>query len=151
MRWLINNPMLLLGQTEENPGKLVGVDLEEVSKIYNDGARHDVPWELLLVGLGATLIVITVISARRWWLAREDDPSPLVLYSAIARKAGLTWADRFVLWRIARASELPTPITLLLARGALRHYSQIFAKRLGSQSADRLNVRIARIEAELFG
>ena len=151
MRWMNLNPAQLLAQADDKPGKLVGVDLKDVSKHVNDGIQHDLPWELLLVGLGATLIAIVAITLRRWWLARQDDPSPLVLYSAIARKAGLGWADRFVLWRIARATGLATPIALLLARGALRHHAGLFATRLGPRSAERFRARMNQIEAELFG
>jgi len=142
----------LLAQSGTNGGTLVDPEkLTKVSEHVNDGIQHDLPWELLLVGLGATLIAIVVISLRRWWLARQKDPSPLVLYSAIARKAGLGWADRFMLWRIARAGELPTPIALLLARGTLRHYADAYARRRSSRARDRVIQRIARIEAELFG
>ena len=142
----------LLAQTGTNTGTLVERDkLTEVSRHVNEGIEHDLPWELLLVGLGLILITIVGVSLRRWWLARQDDPSPLVLYSAIARKAGLSWSDRFVLWRIARASQLPSPIALLLARGALRHYANNFARRLTPRSAQRLQARLNRIEAELFG
>lgn len=125
--------------------------LEQISEHHNQGFRHDVPWDLLLVGLGTTMIVIVVISMRRWWLARHNDPSPLVLYSAIARKAGLSLTDRFVLWRIARTQDLPTPIALLLAKGALRHYAQQYAAGRPLKSQHRLDRRIAHIEAELFG
>jgi len=141
----------LLARTQDEQKKLTGAKLEDVRDHFNDGIQHDLPWELLLVGLGLTLILIVLVSLRRWWRARQDDPSPLVVYSAIARKAGLGWADRFLLWRIARAGNLPTPIALLLARGALRHHARAFASRLGPRSADRLQARIARIESDLFG
>ncbi len=142
----------LLSQTGSNSGTLVPrKQLKDVSKHFNDGIQHDLPWELLLVGLGSILIIIVAVSMRRWWVGRHDDPSPLVLYSAISRKAGLSWADRFLLWRIARANALPTPITLLLARGSLRHYASTFASGLSTRSAQRLRQRITRIEAELFG
>lgn len=149
-----SDPMILfslLAQAQDKQKKLASVDLKEVSRQYNQGIKHDMPWDLLLVGLGATLVAIVVISLRRWWLARQDDPSPLVLYSAIARKAGLTWSDRLALWRIARARGLPTPIALLLARGTLRHHTQAFASGLGPSAAQRLKERIQRIEAALFG
>lgn len=146
------NTNLLFAQSGTNTGTLVPRDkIKEVSEHFNDGIQHDLPWELLLVGLGTTLIAIVIIAARRWWKQRQDDPSPLVLYSAIARKAGLSWKDRFMLWRIARANDLPTPIALLLARGALRHYAAAFAARLGPKSAVRFNARIHQIESELFG
>lgn len=150
MRSALSSPAQLFAQADDKPGKLVGVDLKDVSKHVNDGIQHDLPWELLLVGLGATLIAIVAITMRRWWLERQDDPSPLVLYSAIARKAGLGWADRFVLWRIARVTGLPTPIALLLSRGALRHYAKAYTRHRSPRSAERVQKRLADIEATLF-
>lgn len=142
----------ILAQSQKSPGSLVDrAKLDEVSDAVNDGNLHDLPWELLLIGLGTTLICIVIVTLRRWWHARQDDPSPLVLYSAIARKAGLSLADRFTLWRIAKASDLPTPIALLLARGTLRHYTLAYTQRRSPQARQRIAERIARIEAELFG
>lgn len=145
-------PAALLAQTGTNGGTLVEREkLKEVSKHINDGIKHDLPWELLLVGLGLTLVGITLISLHRWWKRRQDDPSALVLFSAIARKAGLGWSDRLTLWRVARANDLPSPIALLLARGALRHYADQYALAKPGRARQRLDRRVARIEAELFG
>lgn len=149
---MMTNPFSsLIAQSEQKPGRLTGVDLKEVSKHVTDGLEHDLPWELLLVGIGATLTAIVVISFRRWWQGRHDDPSPTVLYSAIARKAGLGWRDRFLLWRIASSFNLPTPITLMLARGTLRHYSRLYLSNRSGYTSQRTGLRLARIEATLFG
>lgn len=138
-------------QAEPNKSVLFDRDkLQEISRLHNEGIPHDMPWDLLLVGLGLTLIAITVISTRRWWLARQNDPSPLVIYSAVARKAGLTWPDRLLLWRVARSCELPTPISLLLSRGALRTFTTRFAQQRSPATQQRLTQRVAKIEAALF-
>lgn len=143
-------PQLLLAQSEPKPGKLAGVELDEVSRHVTDGIQHDLPWELLLVGIGVTLTAIVAISIRRWWLSRHEDPSPMVLYSAIARKAGLGWRDRILLWRISKTFDLPTPITLLLARGTLRHYRELYLSNRAGSAHQRLSQRLARIELALF-
>lgn len=142
---------ILIAQSEQKPGRLAGVELKEVSKHVTDGIEHNLPWELLIVGIGATLTAIVTISVRRWWQNRHEDPSPTVLYSAIARKAGLGWRDRFLLWRISRAFNLPTPITLMLARGTLRHYSTLYLSNRSGYTTQRTGLRLARIEATLFG
>lgn len=141
---------LHLAQNAKKPTVFVDRDkLSEISKYATDGIQHDLPWELLLVGLGTTLTAIAIISARRWWRKRHQDPSPIVLYSAIARKAGLGWRDRLLLWRIAKAFQLPTPIALLIAQGTLQHYSKRY---LGNHSSrPRLSQRLAQIESTLFG
>ncbi|XAM00514.1 hypothetical protein OT109_03805 [Phycisphaeraceae bacterium D3-23] len=126
------------------------VDLEKVSDGYNN-ARWDMPWEILVIGLGLVLILVAVISAMRWWKSRYTDPSALVLFSALSRKAGLGVADRVLLWRIARSRGLSSPIALLLARGALEQHSRAYRERLGRFSDARVKRRVAQIQAELFG
>ena len=88
---------LLLAQKEIKRGKAVKADLEEVSRLRNQGPYYDMPWELLLVGVGLTLVAIAMISFHRWWKNRHDDPSPAALFNAISRKAGLGWRDRYLL------------------------------------------------------
>lgn len=150
---LANTLAPLVAQADEGDEskKLITTNPSEVSREFNQGIQHDLPWELLLVGLGATLIVIVVISLRRRWQASRQDPSPLMLYSAIARKAGLSIPDRFVLWRVAKRFKLPTPIALLLARGTLRHFTSLYLSNRTGPARQRLGDRFARIEAELFG
>ena len=142
----------LLAQSGANPGALVERDkLKEVSKVINEGVGHDMPWELLMVGIGATLTAIVVISLRRRWIGRHENPGPLMMFNAIARKAGLSWQERFILWRIARANDLPTPIALLLARGALRHYAEQYARHHNITARAKFDARLNHIESNLFG
>lgn len=144
---------LLLAQasSEDKKKMLTTVAPSDISKEINKGIQHDMPWDLLLIGIGTTILCIAAISIRRWWLRRMNDPSPLVLYSAIARKAGLSLPDRFVLWRVSRFADLPTPIALLLSRGTLRYHTERYAQHLGRSSREKHTQRFARIEAELFG
>jgi hypothetical protein len=142
----------MLAQSDPKQKVLVDRDkLEQVSKSITDGVGHDMPWELLLVGIGATLMAIVVISIRRWWLSRHKDPTPIVLFTAIARKTGLGWRDRYLLWRIARTFNLPTPITLMLSRGALRHYGDLYLNSHTASTQRRNGRRLSEIEDALFG
>ncbi|MFI4861390.1 MAG: hypothetical protein ACIAXF_12000 [Phycisphaerales bacterium JB063] len=122
----------------------------EISEHFKH-SRWDLPWELLVIGLGILLIVVTIISGVRWWQSRYTNPSALVLFSALARKAGLGWADRFLLWRIARSRGLSSPIALLIARGALEQHSQAYRAKLSGFTAARVGRRIDHIAAQLFG
>lgn len=152
MQSILANSITLLAQAQEHSPTLVDREkLREISQLHNQGVRYELPWELLLVGLGLVITVITIVSLYRWWNKRQDNPSAMVLFSAIARKAGLGWRDRMMLWRIARANKLPSPIALLLARGALRHYVRVYAQHRSNRARNSLDRRITRIEAELFG
>ena len=148
------NFMVLIAQAsgdQEKQTTMTTVSPSDISKARNSGAGYDLPWELLLAGIGATLVTIAVISARRWWLGRHKDPSPMVLFSAICRKAGLGWRDRYLLWRISRTFDLPTPIALMLSKGTLRHYSDLYLNSHSAIGSRRNGQRLSRIEAELFG
>ena len=151
---LTHSITLLLAQSRSDPDKqktLTNVSPSDVSDKFNQGIQHDIPWELLLVGIGVTLTAIVIVSLRRRWQGRHQDPGPMVLYSAIARKAGLGWRDRVLLWRISKTFDLPTPITLLLARGTLRHYRELYLSNRAGGTHQRLSQRLARIELMLFG
>ncbi|MEM9414400.1 MAG: hypothetical protein AAGA29_02840 [Planctomycetota bacterium] len=126
------------------------VDPRKISDGFNHG-RWDMPWELLVIGLGVVLIGVAIASAMRWWKERYTNPSALVLFSALARKAGLGWGDRILLWRISRSRGLSSPIALLLARGALEQHSKAYRKQLSGFTDTRVKRRIAHIQANLFG
>ena len=130
-----------------------GKDLARPSEISKNfvNNRYELPWDVVIVGLGAILAAIAAVSLYRWWQNRNDDPSPLVLFSAISRKAGLTWGERYLLWRIARRQNLETPIALLLARGTLRHHAAGFAQHLSPRGREQLKRRIDRLADRLFG
>jgi len=123
---------------------------EQISYHYVN-SRWDLPWDVVIVGLGAILAAIAAVSLYRWWQRRNDDPTPLVLFSAIARKAGLSWGERLLLWRIARRQKLDSPIALLLARGTLRHHANLFAQHLSPRGKDQLTHRIEKLSERLFG
>jgi len=154
MHQLATSITTLLAQAQSEPDKqstMTTVTPSDVSDQFNQGIQHDLPWELLLVGIGAVLMTIVAVSLRRWWRSRHSDPSPMVLFSAIARKAGLGWRDRYLLWRIARIFDLPSPITLMLSKGTLRHYSDLYLNNRSAGTHRRGGQRLSRIEDLLFG
>lgn len=139
-----------LASKNENNGSLTRASLEDISA-SRDPFRVNLPWEVMLIILGLLVLLIALLSIRRWWGRRNTDPTPLMIYSAIARKAGLSFGDRVLLWRIARKRELATPITLLLARGALDHHAKAYRAALSHSASGRVGRRIDRIRGELFG
>lgn len=125
-------------------------DLDDISAGFRD-ARWEMPWELLLIGLGSVLVVLVAISARRWWINRYVQPGPTVLFSALARKAGLGWSARLLLWRIARHAGLSSPIALLIARGSLTKHTQAYTAQLSKHGQQRIHRRVRAIQDHLFG
>lgn len=144
--------VLAQAQSSENKqNKMTDVIPSDVSEHFNQGIQHNMPWELIVAGIGATLLTIALVSARRWWVGRHEDPSPMVLFSAISRKAGLGWRDRYLLWRMSKTFDLPTPIALMLARGTLRHYCELYLSNRAGSTQQRLQQRLTKIEDALFG
>ncbi len=125
-------------------------DLDDISAGFRN-ARWELPWEILVIGLGAVLIVLVTISARRWWVNRYVQPGPNILFSALARKAGLGWSARLLLWRIARHAGLSSPIALLIARGALSKHTQAYTAQLGGHAQKRIHRRVQAIQDHLYG
>jgi hypothetical protein len=125
-------------------------DLDDISAGFRN-ARWELPWEVLVIGLGAVLIVLVTISARRWWVNRYVQPGPNILFSALARKAGLGWSARLLLWRIARHAGLSSPIALLIARGALAKHTRAYTAQLGGHAQKRIHRRVQAIQDHLHG
>jgi len=146
---MINTLAHLLASANTN-GVMNRASLEDISK-SRPTFNVNLPWGLVLVLLGLVVLLVALISIRRWWVHRNDEPTHLMLYSAIARKAGLSWSDRLLLWRIARRCSLATPITLLLARGALTHHTKAYRETLSHRRAVRVSQQVQRIRVELFG
>lgn len=144
------NPLLAQSDPNNAGDETPRAKLDAISDSIVQGVEHDMPWELLLMGIGAILMTVVIVSIRRWWQSRHSDPSPMVLFSAIARKAGLGWRDRYLLWRISKAFNLPTPIALMLSKGTLRHYSDLYLRNAAGTSR-RHSQRLTRIEDALFG
>lgn len=76
---------------------------------------------------------------------------PMRRYMQIGGEAGLTTADRWWLWCVARRCGLSTPLTLLTCRATLRHHAQKFLEMLPRYHAARLQARLDRIDRRLFG
>ena len=143
LTWCCSPPAWLLAQSSDR------ASLREIREGFRE-ARWEMPWQAMALVLGATLLVLAAISARRWWLHRYDQPGPAMLFSAIARKVGLSWTDRLLLWRIARHAELSSPIALLLARGALKTHAQAYYSRMRPHAKQRTARRIDAIHAILY-
>ena len=83
----------------------------------------------LLVAVGVLLLVLGVAAARGWWRVRELRSRPVAVFHQVAEASGLSWAEQWLLVRIARAQALPNPLTLMLSPRTLHHHARAYAGR----------------------
>lgn len=142
----------LLAQAAADPPKPAfpkGHPFSQMGEYWGTGG--EVSWEWLLIGLGGVLVAMSLLSLRAWWRMRDQRPAPLLTFLQVCRLIDLPWADRWLLWRIARRQHLPSPLTLLLCPVTLRHHGRAYAETVGlANPAGRLR-RVASLRRRLFG
>ncbi len=88
---------------------------------------------LILIGFFAVFIILWLVS--RWSERRVRRDSSLGLFWTLAKAHSISWGDRWLLWRIARAKRMAEPALLFLDP---RLTSPQCMHHLAAQSAARL-------------
>ncbi len=133
----------------EPEGFPAGHPFAEMSQYW--GSSQHVSWEWLFIGVGAILVMMSLLSLRIWWQTRNERPAPLLAFLQVCAAIDLPWGDRLFLWRIARRERLASPLTLLLSPATLRHHGRSYATGVGlANPAGRLR-RVASLRRRLFG
>jgi hypothetical protein len=66
--------------------------------------------------LGITVFIIWILAhVQRHRQFQESQPSPMGVYRRVIGKLGLNFAQRYWLWRLAKASGAPHPTSLLIS------------------------------------
>ena len=97
---------------------------------------------LLLTGLVVVFSVLWLVA--RWSERRVRNDSSLGLFWTLANTHELSWSDRWLLWRLARAKRLPEPALLFLDP---RLTSPQSSHHLAPHSTDRLKALRRRLFA----
>lgn len=128
-------------------------DWESVREVF----RHDGPgqtyaavrWVLLIAAIALLFILArqVFITSRRLKLKSR----PMQIFNRLAGEMGVSLADQWLLMRIAKHEQLPTPITLMLSSATLRHHTDHYMKTLAGRRRDKVMAQVAGISAALFG
>lgn len=117
--------------------------------------RHH--WNDLLVPLtwaAATAAVaggvLGAVALSRWLRTRGQGPQPLGVFRTVARAAGLSLAEQWLLVRVARAEALPSPLTLLLSRQTLRVHATRYAAALPASRRLGVLTRVRHLRGRVF-
>lgn len=109
------------------------------------------PVRSLLIMLGGVLLIFICLAIRQWYRDRPKEPGSSVLFRRIARQVGLGWLDQWLLLQIARANRLPSPLTLLVARGTFLHYAHQYAEAVSGWRKPMVAARASRILGRVYG
>lgn len=145
--------MQLLAQSaapaERPPVRGPMIDLSQLSEHWgNKSGTFPVHWALLAIG--AVIAGFALIGLVRWWRRGDGQSRPLLVFNAVAKQVGLSWAHRLLLIRIARAQRLPGPLTLLVCPATLDHHVRAFAEARPGR-ADAVLATAAAIHRRAFG
>ncbi|MEM7624556.1 MAG: hypothetical protein AAF333_02890 [Planctomycetota bacterium] len=148
---MIDDPFLLsLVQGLSADGRLFTGDTAEVGlEAIRHGSRMQI--EDGLVIFGGLLTLVSGLSLVGWLRRQRLRPHALLVFNRAAREAGLTWADRRLLWKVGRTMGLPTPLTLMLCPDTLGYYARQSARRSSSRRGTLDLARAASIRRYLFG
>lgn len=99
----------------------------------------------------AFLTGLLVLVLYRRYQERAHRSKPMLTYHSIAERVGIEWRDEVLLARIARARDLPSPLTLMVSRGTLLHHTEQYAATLSARAASRTKQRAEALARLLFG
>ena len=114
-------------------------------------------WGKTTVPVGWTVAAIALLAlaiggawAIGWYRRRHERAQPLAVFRQLAAVGGLSLAEQWLLWRIARQQRLPGPATLLMSARTLRVHGSAFVRQTLWARAKRLR-RVAGIRRKLMG
>lgn len=103
----------------------------------------------LIAALAIVGGVLLVASSVRAYHHRDRRSRPLLVFMHLARVLPLSWSDQWLLWRIARFQQLPSPLTLMLSPATLRHHALTYAADLPGAARLSTMMRIRAIRLHL--
>ena len=134
---------------------LVTAALADARLEHLHAIRHH--WGDLLVPLtwagsvaAVAAAVLGAVALQHWLRKRGREPQPVAVFHAVARRLGLSWAEQWLLLRIARAQALPSPLTLLLSRRTLRVHAGRWAAELPVSRRRGVLRRVRRVRQRLM-
>lgn len=136
---------LLAGRIPDNlPPR---ASLDEIRQGWRfETTNYSIGWALVTLALLVAAVVGWSVVRR----ALQGMRPPNWAFLKAAKKVGLSRADAWMLWRVARAEGLPSGLTLLLSEGTLRHHGLRFLRALPPGQRQAVAARLADIEARLF-
>ena len=123
--------------------------VERMLDHFNGGSLFDVSTLVYpALALGA---VFLLLGGWRSYQTRKLRSAPLYTFHQLATGLGVRLGEQWLLARIARREHLPTPLTLLVSSGTLRHHAGRYVERVSSRRRVRVMAEVGHIERMVFG
>lgn len=148
--------MLILAQSKPvDPSKAGAMPVESnrFEQVFEgwQNTNEMFPVRNLVIILIIFFTIMIGLWIRQWYKNRPTDPTPSHLFRKMARELRLGLLDQWLLLRICREQQLPSPLTLLLSRTTLLHYARQYSQHLTPLRAPMAMARAQRIVDMLFG
>ncbi|MEM6756231.1 MAG: hypothetical protein AAF586_03620 [Planctomycetota bacterium] len=125
------------------------IDVAEVSKYFAEDRESLInPWAGL-IAIGSAVVVVSALAGWRWWHRREERSRPGWLLREVRGALGLSRGDARLLRRLAAASDLPHPLTLVVSRSAYEHHVAGYLAD-SRDDAERLRPRFKSLGQQVF-
>jgi len=148
--WLAVSRAPFLDNAELEDGKLERTASGVFSGMYEHIGDTFPITAALLVFAGLLLLL-----AAAWGWQRHKQrhlrSEPMLTFHQIAATMGLSLKQQWLLVRIARSEELPTPLTLMLSSATLSHHARRFAESTGPRRHPTTGNEVVSIARVLFG
>lgn len=112
------------------------------------GTSMPLKW-LWVIG-GMLVLFVAIRLGMRYFRVARRRLEPIRVFSQLAGGLGLSVEQRWVLWRVARATGLTSPITLLVCSDTLDWHGRRYVSTLSAGAARSAERQLERIAARLF-
>lgn len=112
------------------------------------GSSLPLKWLYVIAGMLVVFVVIRYGTRYYYRLKRRFEP--VRIYSQVAGKMGLSTEQRWMLWRVAKATGLTTPLTLLVCADTLDWHGRQYVETLSGAGARAAERQLESIASQLF-
>ncbi len=124
------------------------VDWQAIGEHFRGGSAMSLGW--IAAAAGLLMLLLVVLSMRKLRDRAEASSAPMLVFRRVAEHAGVSLSDQWLLIRIARQQQLPTPLALLLSPGTLMHHGAAYAAGLSDRRRRVTLIRLDALRQELF-
>jgi len=109
-----------------------------------------IPLDWLYVMIGLIALAIAWHYGMRYVRRLRRRLEPLRVYCRLAARLGLNFEQRYTLWKVARATGLANPMTLLICSQTLEQHTRQYVATLPTAAARQVERQLDRIHRRLF-
>ncbi|WP_432798950.1 hypothetical protein [Poriferisphaera sp. WC338] len=123
----------------------------EISEKFRDGeAGSQIPVDGILLAAGVVLVIFAALSMFRWWRHRGEYSMPGMVFVKVGRGVGLSWRELLMVRRIAKTTGFGEPLAMLMARGTMRAWTEVYLQQIPVKKHDKVMQVIDHVGKKVF-